>query len=47
LVAKLFQEKKNADQVAAFITSERSLTEPERHAALRALLRAATRAGRH
>jgi hypothetical protein len=41
LVSKLFQEKRNADQVATFIRSERSVSEPQRHAALRAMLRRA------
>jgi WD40 repeat protein/predicted Ser/Thr protein kinase len=45
LVEKLFREKKDAAQVAATIRSDHSLTEPQRHAALRALLPAATRAG--
>jgi WD40 repeat protein/predicted Ser/Thr protein kinase len=45
LVDKLLKEKKDAAEVAAAIRADRSLGEPQRHAALRALLRAATRAG--
>jgi WD40 repeat protein len=45
LVEKLLQEKKDAAEVAAAIRADRSLSEPQRHAALRALLRAAVRAG--
>jgi WD40 repeat protein len=41
LVQELFQEKKSADEVAAAIRSDRSLDEPKRHAALRALPRRA------
>jgi WD40 repeat protein len=39
LVQRLFKEKKNADDVAALIRSNPSLTEAQRHAAFRALLR--------
>jgi WD40 repeat protein len=38
LVAKLLHEKKDAAQVAAAIRADGSLSEPQRHAALRALL---------
>jgi eukaryotic-like serine/threonine-protein kinase len=44
LVGKLFQQKKDADDVAAAIRSDRSLTVSRRQAALRAVLRAAMRA---
>jgi WD40 repeat protein/predicted Ser/Thr protein kinase len=47
LLEKLFREKKDAAQVAAAIRSDRSLTEPQRHAALRAQLWAATHPGPH
>ena len=39
LVEKLFHEMKDAAEVAAAIRADRSLTEPRRHAALRALVR--------
>jgi WD40 repeat protein len=45
LVEKLLREKKDADDVAAAIRADQLLSEPQRHAALRALQRAATRAG--
>jgi WD40 repeat protein len=40
LVEKLFQEKKDAAEVVAVVRADRSLSEPLRHAALRAVLRA-------
>jgi WD40 repeat protein len=43
LVAKLFQETKDAAGVVAAVRADRSLSEPLRHAALRAVLRAALR----
>jgi WD40 repeat protein/predicted Ser/Thr protein kinase len=45
LVAKLFQEKKDAAEVVAVVRADRSLSEPQRHAALRAVLRAVMRPG--
>jgi hypothetical protein len=45
LVEKLLHEKKDAAEVAAAIRANRSLSEPQRHAALRALLPPAIRAG--
>jgi WD40 repeat protein len=47
LVEKLRHEKKDAAEVAAYIRADRSLSEPQRHASLRALLRAAMRAEQH
>jgi WD40 repeat protein/tRNA A-37 threonylcarbamoyl transferase component Bud32 len=44
LVERLRHEMKDAAEVAAYIRADRSLSEPQRHAALRALVRAATRA---
>jgi dipeptidyl aminopeptidase/acylaminoacyl peptidase len=41
LVEKLLHEKKDAAEVAAAIRANRSLSEPQRHAALRAVLRRA------
>jgi hypothetical protein len=38
LVEKLFKETKDAAEVAAAIRADRSLSEAQRHAALRALL---------
>jgi hypothetical protein len=38
LVAKLLPDKKDADQVAAAIRADASLSEPQRHAGLRAVL---------
>jgi WD40 repeat protein len=43
LVKKLLRQKKNAAAVAAAVRSDRSLSEPERQAAFRAVLRAVTR----
>jgi WD40 repeat protein/predicted Ser/Thr protein kinase len=43
LVEKLFQEKKDAAEVVAVVRADRSLSEPQRHAALRAVLRAVMR----
>jgi hypothetical protein len=43
LVEKLFQEKKDAAEVVAVVQADRSLSEPQRHAALRAVLRAVMR----
>jgi WD40 repeat protein/predicted Ser/Thr protein kinase len=43
LVARLFQEKKDAAEVVAVVRADRSLSEAQRHAALRAVLRAAMR----
>jgi hypothetical protein len=43
LVEGLFQEKKDAAQVAAVVRADRSLSEAQRHAALRAMLRAEMR----
>jgi WD40 repeat protein/predicted Ser/Thr protein kinase len=45
LVAKLFHEKKDAAEVVAAVRSDRALGEAQRHAALRAVLRAAMRQG--
>jgi WD40 repeat protein len=45
LVEQLWREKNNADEVAEALRADQALSEPLRHAALRALLRAATRAG--
>jgi WD40 repeat protein/predicted Ser/Thr protein kinase len=45
LVAKLFREKKDAAEVVAVVRSDRSLSEAQRHAALRAVLRAGMRPG--
>jgi WD40 repeat protein len=42
LVQRLFQEKSEAGEVAAAIQADRSLSEPQRRAAIRALIRAAT-----
>jgi WD40 repeat protein len=39
LVERLFREKKDAAAVVAAVRADRSLTEPQRHAALRAVLR--------
>ncbi len=39
LVGRLLAEKKNAPEVGAALRADRSLTDPQRHAALRALLR--------
>src|SRR5262249_29869737 len=39
------REKKDAAEVAEYIRADRSLSEPRRHASLRALLRAAMTAG--
>jgi WD40 repeat protein len=47
LVEKLRHEKKDAAEVAAYIRADRSLSEPQRHASLGALLRAAMRAEQH
>jgi eukaryotic-like serine/threonine-protein kinase len=47
LVERLRHEKKDAAEVAAYIRADPSLSEPQRHASLRALLRAAMRAGQH
>jgi WD40 repeat protein len=47
LVEKLRHEKKDAAEVAAYIRADSSLSEPQRHASLRALLRAAMRADQH
>src|SRR5262249_22307325 len=41
LVERLFQEKKDAAEVAAAVRADRSLSEPQRHAALREGLRRA------
>jgi WD40 repeat protein len=41
LVAKLFRERKDAADVVATVQADRSLSEPQRHAALRAVLRRA------
>jgi WD40 repeat protein/predicted Ser/Thr protein kinase len=43
LVEKLFQEKKDTAEVVAVIRADRSLSEPLRHAALRAVLRTVMR----
>jgi hypothetical protein len=43
LVKKLLRQKKNAAAVAAAVRADRSLSEPERQAAFRAVLRAVTR----
>jgi WD40 repeat protein len=43
LVKKLFRQKKDAAAVVAAVRADRSLSEPERQAALRAVLRAVTR----
>jgi WD40 repeat protein len=43
LVARLFQENKDPAGVAAAVRADHSLSEPQRHAALRAVLRAALR----
>jgi WD40 repeat protein len=43
LVETLFQDKKGAAQVMAAVRADRSLSEPQRHAALCAVLRAAMR----
>jgi WD40 repeat protein/predicted Ser/Thr protein kinase len=43
LVEKLFQEKKDAAEVVAVVRADRSLGEPQRHAALRAVLRSVMR----
>jgi WD40 repeat protein len=47
LVAKLFHEKKDAAEVAAVVRADGSLGEAQRHAALRAVLRAAMRPADH
>jgi len=39
LVGKLFQEKMDAAEVVAFVRADRSLSEPQQHAAIRAVLR--------
>jgi hypothetical protein len=39
LVERLFREKKDAAEVVAVIQADRSLSEPQRHAAFRAVLR--------
>ena len=39
LVEKLFDQKKDAAEVVAAVRADRSLSEPQRHAALRAVLR--------
>ena len=39
LVEELFREKKDATEVVAAVRADRSLSEPRRHAALRAVLR--------
>ena len=39
LVEELFREKKDATEVVAAVRADRSLSEPQRHAALRAVLR--------
>ena len=43
LVAKLFQEKKDAAEVVAVVRADPSLSEPQKHAALRAVLQAVMR----
>jgi WD40 repeat protein/predicted Ser/Thr protein kinase len=43
LVERLFQEKKDAAEVVAVVRADRSLSEPQRHAALRAVLQAEMR----
>jgi hypothetical protein len=42
-VEKLFQEKKDAAEVVAVVRAARSFSEPQRHAALRAVLQAEMR----
>jgi hypothetical protein len=39
-VAKVFREKQDVAEVVAAVRADRSLTEPQRHAAFRAVLRA-------
>src|SRR5262249_52836614 len=43
LVEKLFQENKDAAEVVTAVRADRSLSEPQRHAAFRAVLRAVMR----
>jgi WD40 repeat protein len=45
LVEKLFQEKKDAAAVVAVVRADRALSEAQRHAAFRAVLRAVVRPG--
>jgi hypothetical protein len=42
LVERLFRQKKDAAEVAAAVRADRSLSEPQRDAALRAVLRRST-----